>query len=594
MNFKNQLLSIVLILGIFSCSDSGEKGSKQGTSTKYVMDFVHNNLGLPPRISKFNDTEFLKSLDYNGTIPHWYVQCGITYDSLEKGIVPIGSEEREWIMANAAKLKRQIKQAKKADIDLYPFTDFLVVPKSVWEKYGKQMVADEFVDKVDSENYCKPDIRKEMTRKILRIQIDEIFKTFPDLDGLMLRFGETYLHDTPFHLGGSPIKPRGRDGIEGHIEMINLLREEVCVKRNKKLFYRTWDFGDFFHVNPEVYQAITNKVEPHKNLIFSVKHVAGDYWRTKVFNPTLAIGKHQQIVEVQCQREYEGKGAHPDYIAKGVIDGFEEYKYLMKPEQPQCLNDIKDSSQFAGMVTWSRGGGWLGPHLKNEFWCEQNAYVMAKWAQNMSRSEDEIFTEFAKYKGFSDGDIPKLREISLLSTKAVLRGKYTRYGGYSVLWTRDQFIHGSGGLKGYFNYVIQEGLVEKVLAEKKESVDMWKHMVELSRQIETKDEALNEFLLTSTEYGRIKYEIYENGWIVMLLGHIGDETGEYNKDRIREAITRYDELWEEWKQLEKNSPSCATIYEPNGFAIRGHLDIYGNPETGIGASVDKYRFTQFY
>jgi hypothetical protein len=588
-SYKHSIILLVLITGILSCTDKRPKAPEQETGMKYIMDFVHNNLGLPPRISKFNDTEFLKSLDYNGTTPHWYVQCGIMYDSLEKGIVPEGSEEREWIMANASKLKKQIKQAKKADIDLYPFTDFLVVPKSVWEKYGKQMVEDEFIDKVDTENYCKPDIRKEMTRKILRIQIDEIFKTFPDLDGLMLRFGETYLHDTPFHLGGSPVKTRGHDGIEGHIEMIKLLREEVCVKRNKKLFYRTWDFGNFFHVNPEVYQSITNNVEPHENLVFSVKHTAGDFWRTFVFNPTLAIGKHQQIVEVQCQREYEGKGAHPDYIARSVIDGFEEYEYLMKPEQPQCLNDIKDSSQFAGMVTWSRGGGWLGPHLKNEFWCEQNAYVMAKWAQNTSRSEEDIFTEFAKYKGFSDDDIPKLREISLLSTKAVLRGKYTRYRGYSVVWTRDQFIHGSGGLKGYFNYVIKDGLVEKVLAEKKESVDMWKRMVELAKQIHIKDEALNEFLCTSTEYGRIKYEIFEKGWIVMLLGHIGDETGEYDQERIKEAIARYDELWEEWKQLEKNSTSCATIYEPNGFAIRGHLDIYGNPETGIGASVDRYR-----
>ena len=27
------------------------------------------------------------------------------------------------------------------------------------------------------------------------------------------------------------------------------------------------------------------------------------------FNPCIGIGKHQQVVEVQCQREYEGKGA---------------------------------------------------------------------------------------------------------------------------------------------------------------------------------------------------------------------------------------------------------------------------------------------
>ncbi|MCF7569595.1 hypothetical protein L3X37_14695 [Sabulilitoribacter arenilitoris] len=548
---------------------------------------VYNNLGLTPRVSEFNNPKYVKEMGFNGMTPHWYVQCGITYDLLDKGIVPEGSEERKWIETNAVKLNQKIKEAQKAGVKLYPFTDFLVVPKSVWKKYGKQMVADEFIDKVDSENYHKPDIRKEMTKKILRIQIAEIFETFPDLDGLMLRFGETYLHDTPHHLGNSPLR-KGQKSIPDNIELLKILREEVCVKRNKTLFYRTW-VHDIFQYDPATYLAVTNQVEPHPNLIFAVKHTHGDFFRTVRFNQTLAIGNHQQVVEVQCQREYEGKQAHPNYIAKGVIEGFEEYDYLMEPEQTQSLNDIKDSNIFAGVWTWSRGGGWLGPHLKNEFWAEQNAYVMSKWAQNTSRSEEELFTEFARYKGFSDDDIPKLREISLLSAKAVLRGKYTRYGSYSVVWTRDQYIHGSGMLKKHFDYVIKEGLVEAVLAEKKESVDMWKRIEEMAGEIKTKDVSLNEYLVTSAKYGRIKYEIIEKGWIVMLLGHIGDQTGEYEKNKIREAIGRYDELWEEWKELEKTSPSCATIYEPNGFAIRGHLDIYGNPETGIGASVDKYR-----
>ena len=585
MNIKTALFSIAILFVITSCAvdNKPEKGPKM----KYIMDMVYNNLGLPPRVSDFNNPEYVKQMGFNGMTPHWYVQCGITYDKLEEGIVPKGSEERQWIEDNAAELTKKIREAKAAGVKLYPFTDFLVVPKSVWQKYGKEMVADEFKEQVESENYRKPDIRKEMTKKILRIQIAEIFETFPNLDGLMIRFGETYLHDTPYHLGNSPLR-KGQNSIPDNVELLKILREEVCVKRNKTLFYRTW-VHDIFQYEPATYLAVTNQIEPHPNLVFAVKHTHGDFLRTFKFNQTLAIGNHQQVVEVQCQREYEGKQAHPNYIAKSVIEGFEEYDYLMKPEQTQSLNDIKDSSQFAGVWTWSRGGGWLGPHLKNEFWCEQNAYVMAKWAKNTNRTEEEIFNEFAKYKGFSDDDIPKLREISLLSTKAVLRGKYTRYGGYSVVWTRDQFIHGSGSLKGHFNNVLKEGMVEQVLAEKTESVDMWKRMVELAKQIETKDGALNEFLLTSTEYGRIKYEIIEEGWIVMLLGHIGDETGAYDKQRISDAIARYDVLWEEWKQLEKNSLSCATIYEPNGFAIRGHLDIYGNPETGIGISIDKYR-----
>ena len=107
------------------------------------------------------------------------------------------------------------------------------------------------------------------------------------------------------------------------------------------------------------------------------------------FNPCIGIGKHQQVVEVQCQREYEGKGAHPNYIAKGVIDGFEEFK---KPgiKKPYCLNQVKDNPLFKGVWTWSRGGGWGGPYIKNEFWIELNAYVISHWASNPLKTEKEI------------------------------------------------------------------------------------------------------------------------------------------------------------------------------------------------------------
>lgn len=64
-----------------------------------------------------------------------------------------------------------------------------------------------------------------------------------------------------------------------------------------------------------------DRVEPHPNLLVAVKHTQLDYWRTVPFNPTIGIGHHRQIIEVQCQREYEGKGAYPNYVGQGVING---------------------------------------------------------------------------------------------------------------------------------------------------------------------------------------------------------------------------------------------------------------------------------
>jgi len=106
LNLKITIFSVVFVLGIISCTVEKEIDKRSGS--KYIMDMVYNNLGLPPRISEFNNPEYIKEMGFNGMIPHWYVQCAITYDSLEKGIIPKGSDERKWIQENAVELNKKI------------------------------------------------------------------------------------------------------------------------------------------------------------------------------------------------------------------------------------------------------------------------------------------------------------------------------------------------------------------------------------------------------------------------------------------------------------------------------------------------------
>ena len=58
------------------------------------------------------------------------------------------------------------------------------------------------------------------------MMLEELFEIFPHLDGLVIRTGETYLNDVPYHTGNGPITNR----ISSHVKLINLLRDEVCVK----------------------------------------------------------------------------------------------------------------------------------------------------------------------------------------------------------------------------------------------------------------------------------------------------------------------------------------------------------------------------
>ena len=62
-------------------------------------------------------------------------------------------------------------------------------------------------------------------------------------------------------------------------------------------------------------------------------------------------------MEVELQREYEGKASYPNYVMSGVIDGFPEM------EQKMGLKDVVAKPQLRGLWTWTRGGGWWGPYI---------------------------------------------------------------------------------------------------------------------------------------------------------------------------------------------------------------------------------------
>lgn len=552
-----------------------------------IMDMVHHNPGEIFTESKFNDPETLAQYGYNAQVVNEFqsVHTAITYNKLNKEIFPAGSKERLWADSIAKRIKNKISTIHKAGLEAYYFTDIIVLPKRLVEIYR---------DKICDES-GRIDFTRPMTQKIHRIMLKEIFERFPELDGLVIRVGETYLQNTPYHTGNGPI-PRDEkkwehnylyktDGGENiHRCLINLLREEVCVRLNKKIFYRTWDFG-YFHTNPQYYLNVTNEIEPHPNLYMCIKHVQGDYHRTFKFNPTLGIGKHRQIVEIECQREYEGKGAYPNYIGDGLLNGFEELK---SDNPPYCLNHLKESPLLAGIWTWSRGGGWRGPYIKNELWSDINVAILAKWAHNMSLQEKELVNWYATNNGLKGKDIERFHKILLLSADAIVRGRASLIVPINVWWTRDQFIGGEKELHKNIEDIIRLGLVNKILQEKRQSIRIWKKIVKLSQQIKTGDPQMKQYLRISSEYGLLLYSIYEQGWIVMLKGYEGEESGEYDIKTIKKSIQRYDKLWEKYKSFIGSHRNSATAYEPYSFDF-SNPPKYHNLNEGMKPTIDKYR-----
>jgi hypothetical protein len=540
---------------------------------EFLLDMTHANPGEGYPHSRFVDPRFLAGWGYNGQIIGSI--GGIqTFDELAPGLIAEGSVEREWALQRGEALRQRVRAAHAAGIRCFAGTDMFLFPKQLITRFKADICDDR----------GRIDLDRPKTKEIFRALLRETFERVPELDGIVVRTGEVYLQDFPHHAASgnfSDTKRQGGTAIlrgeQSHVDLLNIFREEVCERLNKTIIYRTWSFGaQNFHENPKYYLKVTDAIAPHPNLVFSIKHQQGDFHQLTVWNPTLMIGRHRQIVEVQCQREAYGKGAHPYYIGDGVINGWEEYAWLMKPGQARGLRDVITNALCAGVWTWSRGGGWEGPFLKNELWCEVNAYVVSRFAQNPARSEAEIFNDYAREKlKLSDGDVKMFRELNLLSAKAVLRGQLTTLGAkVNVWWARDHFFEAPD-----LSDFVKKGLVENALAEKAEAVLLWRRIESLAREIKFADRETQEFVEVSSSYGRIKYGIIQQAWTILLFAQQGEAVRDQHAKEIGQTIARYDALWAEWRKLERTHPSCASIHKEVGF----------DHHPGLGAAINLLR-----
>ncbi len=530
MNNNKQLfiLAIAAICVLLSgCNANPQKEIK----FPLILDMVHHNPGETPYESAYNNPETIKEMGYNGKIYFLFESpmLAINWESVDSDILPQGSKDREWVDQKASQIRSMQEASVAAGLTTLAQSDLILVPKRLVEKYD---LADRMGDANDPE-----------VEKLVRAQIAEMFDQFPLLDGLVTRIGETYLHDAPYHLGAINEKHNPEKTI---IPLLNILRDEICVKRGKLLIFRTWAS---FDTKLEDYMKVSDSVEPHKNLVIAVKHCEGDFHRSNPFSKVIGEGRHPQIIEIQCAREYEGKGAYPHYVANGVIEGFEEHQSM--PES--AINSIREFAttkpeMYAGIWTWTRGGGWGGPYIKDELWCDLNAWVVAQWAADPSQREEDVFNRYAVEKMKLKGDdVAKFRKLCLMSADAVIRGKNSVQSDIWRWWTRDEGISWPS-----FN---KTGDAERAVAQKEESIVMWNEILTLAKEIEWADDHTRRHVIGSCEYGVRLYEIYRT---VVSMRYAADKE---DWARVKELIKEYDIAWSEYNALPDEYSEIATLYD---------------------------------
>lgn len=389
------------------------------------------NPGEPQVTSRYNDPAQLKDLGYNGL-----VLFGTTALSGVSRIDEIADREmRRWVEKAAEHVRSRITAASEAGLETYLFYDVLALPTDIVLR--------------NREAYCcsaggpptlcpasEPAMRRSMEA------LDALLTDLPEAAGIALRFGETDAHRLPHLVGNdlySPHCPRcsqlGR--ADRVVNVIARAYDSVVAKHGKRLIARAWNVRPGgFHDNTELAERIAERLpgDPTDDrLVLSFKLTKTDFWRYQQWNPSsLACGGRPVLYELQCQREYEGKGAVPNWQPPLWSHGPIAEELAMNgvadnPPDGVGLGAAAQRINLAGVMAWVRGGGWGGPFIKDESWVDANAWAVPILADDPATPLADLAKRWATDRlGLSDHSAGKVAQVLMHSAEAARQAFYMR------------------------------------------------------------------------------------------------------------------------------------------------------------------------
>ncbi|GIW06554.1 MAG: hypothetical protein KatS3mg060_1359 [Dehalococcoidia bacterium] len=413
----------------------------------------------------------------------------VTYDGVDPAIYA-APEDRAWVEQNRARARAEIARAKALHLDVLTSGDVISFPSRVADLYGEQVGV-----RTDRPIYC---LGRPKTQQLYRAALRELLRTFPEIDYVMIRTGENYPAGP---VSGNPpaMKECGPGEMTSMVRLVmDISYHEIVELGGRRYIQRAWDIGAHgFHADPAVAGRILDGVGAKPNLLVSFKHTQTDFWRYNPSNPNLNRFPAARMVEYQAAREYEGKGAFPNYLGGIVADG--------APENggQGALRDLVGNGVSAVWV-WARGGGWNGPYLRSDIWLDANNYAIAKLVWDPTLSAKALALQWATLR-FGPQAAPHLARVLELSEEIVLRTMYVapfarRQGAWvpNVAWTRDDLIFGADRVGALYQQAkappeFDEAIREKEIARRllKEMVTEMGRAADLSSDPDLADEAIN-------------------------------------------------------------------------------------------------------
>lgn len=353
------------------------------------------------------ETDVLRYREYNYNVAVLGDPTELTtYREVAPEVLPPGSPLRVRIEENRRLMRERLRRAGQLGLAACLYTDEIKLPTALLRHLGARVTRDDDPRRVDLE--------KEEFWNLYRAKYREVLTDFPEVAYIMVRTGENYSFLTDGYTGqliagGGPRGANAEAYFRNMRRLIEETRKVVVDEFGKKLIWRTWSLGNHgFHSSPEVYDRVLAGVKNRQGLIFSVKFTQTDFWRYNDFNPNIGRGDVEQIVEFQCAREYEGKGAYPVYVGE---------------EHAAAMRRARASKNVRGVWLWDFGGGWGGPYIKSDRWVRLNIYATARLAEDPGLSPRALAREWAA-REFGEAAAPRVAEMLMLSDDAVLASHY--------------------------------------------------------------------------------------------------------------------------------------------------------------------------
>ena len=537
------------------------------------------NPGEPPTTSRYNDPAALKALGYNGLV--LYATTALS------GIVQADDitdrELRHWVRKAMDHTEQDIRRARDAGLDTYLSYDVLVLPTDVVDRHRDTMSCTTGGPPV----LC-PASDEALAHSMAAL--DAMLRAFPDAAGIVLRFGDTDARRLP-HLAGNDIysphcarcSQLGR--ADRVVRVIESAFDAVVAKRNKRLIVRAWNVRPGgFHDVQDLADRIAKRLPgdaADDRLVLSFKFTHTDFWRYQRWNPSsLACHGRPILYELQCQREYEGKGAVPNWQVPLWRDGLtssEESNAKHSPDEKIAgLAGACKRANVAGVMAWVRGGGWGGPFIQDETWIDANAYAAPRLAQDPSLTLETLALDWARVRlGFGEDLAQRIAQVLLHSADAARCAFYM--GPFAAAkaspwhpaadWLSDDLLDADACWR-MIQHIKPDQLAE-VVEEKKQAAaqvekdrnDLQHLASKLNEQNKTLDKLINSLTYTLSLYetlrdlvaGLVAYRRYQSD--------PKRDHADTAKQKLVEAQAHFNHHTQHCAQL----PGTATPYREKGF-----------------------------